>query len=231
MKEVAPPHCWRFRATPRLRWRRGRSARGRGRSSSPRCRRRTRRLHGPVPGSMPKKAPMAVPRKIAPNDAFMSSQVGNKCVTLALKMRRSCGLLRLAMISPIANMPTASTMKSMPSVSSGKPNAMRDSPVLTSVPTLPSSSPSATMASEFSMSPCASTAAATRPISISEKYSGAANCSAMSAARRTARSTRADRAGEERADGGDGKRRPGPPLPRHLIAVEQCQRRRFRPGD
>ena len=37
------------------------------------------------------------------------------------------------------------------------------------------------MASDFIMSPCASTAAATRPISISEKYSGAPNLSASSA--------------------------------------------------
>jgi hypothetical protein len=37
------------------------------------------------------------------------------------------------------------------------------------------------MASDFTMSPCASTAAATSPISISEKYSGEPNLSATSA--------------------------------------------------
>ena len=46
---------------------------------------------------------------------------------------------------------------------------------------MPSSSPITTMASDLTMSPCASTAAATRPISISEKYSGAPNFSAISA--------------------------------------------------
>ena len=85
------------------------------------------------------------------------------------------------MISPIANTPTATTMKPMPSVSSVMPNEKRCTPVLTSVPTMPSSSPIATMASDLIMSPCASTAAATSPISISEKYSGAPNFSASSA--------------------------------------------------
>ena len=85
------------------------------------------------------------------------------------------------MISPIANTPTATTMKPMPSESSVMPKLKRWTPVLTSEPTLPSSRPIATMASDFIMSPCASTAAATRPISISEKYSGEPNLSATSA--------------------------------------------------
>ena len=85
------------------------------------------------------------------------------------------------MISPIANTPTATTMKPMPSESSVMPKLKRCTPVLTSVPTMPSSRPIATMASDFTMSPCASTAAATRPISISEKYSGEPNLSAISA--------------------------------------------------
>ena len=54
-------------------------------------------------------------------------------------------------------------------------------PELTSVPTMPSSSPMHTIVSDLIMSPCASTAAATRPISISEKYSGAPNLRASSA--------------------------------------------------
>ena len=46
---------------------------------------------------------------------------------------------------------------------------------------MPSSRPIPTMASERIMSPSASTAAATRPMSMSEKYSGAPNLSANSA--------------------------------------------------
>ena len=57
----------------------------------------------------------------------------------------------------------------------------RWTPLLTSVPTMPSSRPSTTMAIDFIMSPCANTAAATRPISMSAKYSGAPNFSATSA--------------------------------------------------
>ena len=95
-------------------------------------------------------------------------------------------------------------------------------PEFTSVPTMPSSRPSTTIASDFTMSPCASTAAATRPISISEKYSGAPNLSAISASGgpNERDQQRADGAGEERADGRDRERRPGAALARHLIAVD-----------
>ena len=54
-------------------------------------------------------------------------------------------------------------------------------PELTSVPTMPSKSPITTIASALVMLSPASTAAATRPISISEKYSGAPNLRATSA--------------------------------------------------
>ena len=85
------------------------------------------------------------------------------------------------MISPIANTPTATTMKPMPSESSVTPKLNRWTPVLTSLPTMPSRRPITTMASDLSMSPWASTAAATSAISISEKYSGEPNLSAISA--------------------------------------------------
>ncbi|MNC85452.1 hypothetical protein D3C83_10510 [compost metagenome] len=54
-------------------------------------------------------------------------------------------------------------------------------PELTSVPMMPRSSPITTIASALVMLSPASTAAATRPISISEKYSGAPNFNAISA--------------------------------------------------
>ena len=75
----------------------------------------------------------------------------------------------------------ATTTKPMPSVSSMMSKLKRAMPESMSVPTMPSSRPSATIASDLTMSPWASTAAATRPISISEKYSGASNFSAISA--------------------------------------------------
>ena len=52
-------------------------------------------------------------------------------------------------------------------------------PESTSEPMMPRSRPSTTIASDFSMSPWASTAAVTRPINISEKYSGEPNFSAI----------------------------------------------------
>src|SRR5262249_13202246 len=179
-------------------------------------------MAGPVPGSTPKKQPSPVPRRIGPIERFKSSLVGNRWVSLELNTTRSELWPRLLMISPIANTPTATTMKPMPSVSSVTPKLKRCVPVLTSVPTMPSRSPITTMASDLIMSPCANTAAATRPISISEKYSGAANLSASSAGggreHRTQHHPRGR--GKDRAEGGDGERRPRAALPRHLIAVD-----------
>ena len=101
-------------------------------------------------------------------------------------------------------------------------------PVLTSVPTMPSSRPITTMASDFTMSPCASTAAATRPISISEKYSGAPNFSAISASGgpHSAISSVPTVPAKNEPMRGDRQRRPGAALPRHLVAVDAGDDRR-----
>jgi hypothetical protein len=53
---------------------------------------------------------------------------------------------------------------------------------------------------------------------MSEKYSGAANLSAI--AERGGDEHGDDAAGDERADRGDRERRPGPTLARHLVAVQ-----------
>ena len=55
---------------------------------------------------------------------------------------------------------------------------MRGAPLLTSMPTSPSSSPTSTIATAFSGAPCASTTAPVRPSTIRLKYSGALNLSA-----------------------------------------------------
>src|SRR5258706_61768 len=115
---------------------------------------------------------MPVPRTIGPHDCFRSCHEGNRFDTLAESTRRDWSSPRLLTISPTANTPTATTMKPMPSVNSKMPKLKRCVPVLTSVPTMPSSSPITTMAIDFTMSPCASTAAATRPISMREKDAG-----------------------------------------------------------
>ena len=100
-------------------------------------------------------------------------------------------------------------------------------PELTSVPTSPSSRPKTIMPSACSSEPLASTIEATRPSTISEKYSAGPNFSATSASggANSAISSVADRAREERADGGRGEREAGLALPRHLIAVERRHHR------
>ena len=84
------------------------------------------------------------------------------------------------MISANPNSPIATLTTPMPSVSSGMPKAKRATPELTSVPTIPSSSPSTIIAIAFSTDPCASTTAPISPRIISEKYSAGPNFSASS---------------------------------------------------
>ena len=74
------------------------------------------------------------------------------------------------------------------------------------------------MASACSSEPLASTIEATRPSTISEKYSAGPNRSATSASggANSATSTVAIGAGDERADGGGRERKPGLALARHL---------------
>ena len=86
-------------------------------------------------------------------ERFMSSVEGNRLVTVAVNTRRSSLSPRLVMISPMANTPTATTTNPMPSESSGKPKLKRCTPVLTSLPTRPSSRPVTTIASDLIMSP------------------------------------------------------------------------------
>ena len=102
-------------------------------------------------------------------------------------------------------------------------NEKRATPELTSVPISPSSSPSTTIASALSSEPWASTTAAIRPSTISEKYSAGPNLNATSASggANAAISSVATRAGDERADRRDRQRRPGAAAPRHLVAVER----------
>ena len=78
-------------------------------------------IAGPVPGSTPRNAPMPVPLTIGQKDAFRSALVGMRPVTLLVNTARFSVSPRFSTISPIANTPTAMTMKPMPSVSSGMP--------------------------------------------------------------------------------------------------------------
>src|SRR5690606_10235915 len=85
---------------------------------------------------------------------------------------------RLQITSATPKRPSAIATKLTPSESSIMPNVMRAAPVFTSMPIMPRSSPRKIMASALISDPLASTTAATRPNTISEKYSGEVNCCA-----------------------------------------------------
>ena len=76
---------------------------------------------------------------------------------------------RLSTTSVMPKKAMASATKPIPSASSGKPKVKRVTPELTSVPTRPSRMPKHTMAIALSSEPRASTTAAIRPNTISEK--------------------------------------------------------------
>ena len=73
------------------------------------------------------------------------------------------------MISAMPNMPMATMTKPMPSKRSPMPNVKRVLPVLTSVPTSPSSMPRKIMPKALSSDPDAITMASTSPSTMSEK--------------------------------------------------------------
>ena len=75
----------------------------------------------------------------------------------------------------------AITAKSMPSMSSGTPKVKRAAPELTSVPIKLSNKPNITIARALMNEPWASTTAAMRPMTMSEKYSAGPNLKAISA--------------------------------------------------
>ena len=84
------------------------------------------------------------------------------------------------MISAKPKRPIATPTTPMPSDNSGMPKAKRCVPELTSVPTMPSSSPVTIIAIALSSEPLASTTAPISPSTISEKYSAGPNFSATS---------------------------------------------------
>ena len=67
--------------------------------------------------------------------------LGHKLLSLNESRPRSCGLPSATISSAMPNIPIATGTKPMPSASSGMPRVMRGVPVLTSMPTRPSSSP------------------------------------------------------------------------------------------
>src|SRR5450631_1077239 len=134
----------------------------------------------PPPGSKPRIEPRPVPRRTAGHACLNWSLVSQRELTLLLTSSRFSSVSRFVTISAKPNRPIATLTTPMPSINSGTPNANRAAPELTSVPTMPSRSPSTTIAIALSNDPCASTTAPIRPRIISEQYSAGPNLSASS---------------------------------------------------
>ena len=100
------------------------------------------------------------------------------CLTMT---ERVCSCSRLRRISPSPKTPMLSATKLSPSAISGMSKVKRWVPVSTSLPTRPSSRPSTIIVKALSSEPLASATEATRPSTISEKYSAGPNFSATSA--------------------------------------------------
>ncbi len=123
---------------------------------------------------------MPVPRSTAGHAFLNCAPVIHKPPTLLVTTSRFSVLSRLVMISAKPNSPIATLTTPRPSISSGTPKAKRAVPELTSVPTMPSRSPSTIIAIALSSEPWASTTAPISPSTISEKYSAGPNLSASS---------------------------------------------------
>jgi len=107
----------------------------------------------PPPGRIPSAEPSAVPRSTAGIMRLKSSLVGNRFVTLSVKVSRASFCSRFAMISAKPNTPIATDTKFRPSVSSGTSNEKRAAPEFTSVPTRPSNRPSTIIEMAFTSEP------------------------------------------------------------------------------
>src|SRR5207247_9201199 len=113
--------------------------------------------------------------------SLKSCKEGSRLLTFLVKISRCSFCSGVAWMSANPNTPIATETKPIPSESSDTPKLNRATPELTSVPTRPSSRPRITIAIALMSEPCASTVAAIRPSTISEKYSAGPNFSATSA--------------------------------------------------
>ena len=139
----------------------------------------------PVPGNRPSSAPTPVPRNTGNTERLKSSRLSirsrQRNLYLIVSLLPFLRSARFEMISPKAKRPIASTTKLIPSERSCMPKVKRYSPELTSIPTMPSSRPSRTMAMPFKADSRVSITAARRPSTIREKYSVGPNSSAHAA--------------------------------------------------
>ena len=129
----------------------------------------------PPPGRMPRIEPSAVPRRTGPMIRLKSALDSIRPLTCLTMTERVCSCSRLRRISPSPKTPMLSATKLSPSAISGMSKVKRWVPVSTSLPTRPSSRPSTIIVKALSSEPLASATEATRPSTISEKYSAGPN--------------------------------------------------------
>jgi hypothetical protein len=130
---------------------------------------------------MPSPVPNAVPRRIGFHILRKSSRPGSSREILSVKTSREPLGSRLETISATPNTPMVKPMNPIPSASSMMPKVNRRTPELASVPTVPMSRPSKTIAMALRSDPWARTVAPTSPNTIREKYSAGPNFRATSA--------------------------------------------------
>lgn len=111
-----------------------------------------------------------MPRAVGFHDRRKSSRVGQRRPIFSAATAVE-PFSRLTMISRMPNRPIAIATNSSPSASSICPKVNRRTPVLMSVPMMPSSRPSRTIATALIGDPCARTTAAIRPNTMSAQYS------------------------------------------------------------
>ena len=135
---------------------------------------------GPVPGIIAHKLPMTVPRNIGANDFLRSAPLGQRSRARTPAPLRCTGrtLLTERMNSATPKKPSARAASSTPSARCGLPKVNLCTPVLRSIPTIPSNRPNVVIVMPFKADPLASVEPASRPRSISEHISAGPKSSA-----------------------------------------------------
>ncbi|OIQ70192.1 hypothetical protein GALL_481970 [mine drainage metagenome] len=134
---------------------------------------------GPVPGIAPNSVPISVPRSVGKNACFSSALLGRMSRTRTfMPLPTTCRRLTLRRNSATPNRPSAKAARSTRSDSSAKPKVKRITPVLTSVPTTPTNSPTTVIATPLIGEPRDIVPPARSPSSMIEKISAGPNLKA-----------------------------------------------------
>ena len=181
----------------------------------------------PAPGSTPIKNPIRVPRTMAQRLAIQSRYVGIRLRMLSSTFGGFSACSTLASTSPTPNSATASTRKSMPSISHSWPNMNRVFPTCGSTPIVAIIRPTSPIIRPFTRPPPTNDSDGEADQYQREIF-GRPEVQSDSGERRRHQHQpeRANRARQERSDRGHAQRRTRTSIARHLIAVEAGHHRR-----